>query len=63
MRRDRLASALRDQPVTVAGVPPALLGAWVIFGRPAGAETAVPSETNTPTNRPVTRQKTPPTSS
>jgi len=36
----------------VACVLLALLGAWVVFGRPDGDEAALPSETNTPT-RPV----------
>ena len=57
-RRDRLASSLRVQLVVVAGVVLALLGGWVVFGRSAGDEAALPSETNAPTYQPSTRPQT-----
>jgi LPXTG-site transpeptidase (sortase) family protein len=59
-RRDRPASSLRGRPVVVAGVLLALLGGWVVFGRPVGDEAALPSETNAPTNQPPTRPQTSP---
>ena len=45
----------------MAGVLLALLGGWVVFGRPAGDEAALPSETNAPTNQPSTRPQVSPT--
>jgi hypothetical protein len=52
IRRDQLASSRRGRPVVaVAGMLVALVGMWLVVGRPTGADVAVPHETNAPAIR------------